>query len=121
MEDSTSPASNSSVSVSDGRWDTLFDVLRDRRRRFVVHRLHASEHPLSIDELATQLSAWERRQPVDEVETRPIERAEVTLRHVHLPKLADAELVQYDRHSDEVSMSEQVAPLDALLAVVTDE
>jgi len=121
MGNSDSVVPHSSPPVGDGRWDTLFDVFKDQRRRFVLHRLHTSDAPLSIDEVATEIAAWERGRPVDDVDETQVERVEVTLRHVHLPKLIDARVVEYDPHSEAVSMTGQGAPLEALLGVVADE
>lgn len=78
--------------------DQLFDALADERRRVVLDSLFESGTPVDVGRLARRVAARERRggegdrgPPADAVH-----RVRVSLHHVHLPKLDDAGLVEYD-------------------------
>ncbi|WP_158055799.1 DUF7344 domain-containing protein [Halorussus halophilus] len=77
--------------------DTIFDVLGARRRRNVLYVLSRRSRPVPFTELVDDLVALEDG-------TR--ERVAVSLHHEHLPKLADADLLNYDE--------------DARIVVLTD-
>lgn len=80
--------------TDDGR-DDLFDVLSHPHRRFVLQYLRTAETPLGVDELTTELAAWERQRSGAD---RPGDGSaiELALVHRHLPKMAATEFVGYD-------------------------
>lgn len=74
--------------------DELYDVLSNGRRRFVLRYLRDRTDPVPSGRLAALLASRERSgADGDEADVR---RVEVSLRHVHLPRLDDAGLVVYD-------------------------
>lgn len=66
--------------------DRVLDALRDGYRRSVLAHLHERNRPVDVDRLSERIS----RADDDFTSTA------VDLHHVHLPKLADAGLVEYD-------------------------
>jgi DNA-binding transcriptional ArsR family regulator len=79
----TLPDSERSPSI-----DSLFDALSDRRRRVVVRYLiDRTDRTAHVETLAAELCRAASADPG---------AFEATLRHVHLPKLADVGLVAYD-------------------------
>lgn len=71
------------------RYDRLFDLLSEHRRRVVLR--HVAEQPIvTVEELAAIVS---------EEEGTPAERAATSLRHSDLPALTDAGIVEYDPRS----------------------
>lgn len=81
-------SSDAGQPVPDGVVD-LFDSLSSVRRCAIVHVLN-DRSPLAEDELAARLVDLRAA-----AETRR-EQVHVTLRHRHLPKLADAGVVEYE-------------------------
>ncbi|MFC7046302.1 hypothetical protein ACFQH6_13585 [Halobacteriaceae archaeon GCM10025711] len=80
--------------------DAAFDVLSDRRRRFVLHYLmDEPDEPVTTDELVDKVLEWEAD---DDRGDDYRQRVTVNLHHVHLPKLADANVVDYDPRSETV-------------------
>lgn len=76
--------------------DRLLEVLADRRRRTLLRYLAGQgDRAVNTPELAAELAA-EAAAPTDD---RPdtFERTVTDLCHVHLPKLAETGLVEYDR------------------------
>ncbi|WP_135822867.1 DUF7344 domain-containing protein [Halostella litorea] len=75
--------------------DAAFDLLSVERRRRALYRLRDRDDPMSLSDLADALVAEESAPAADPAERR--ERVAVSLGQVHLPKLADADVVDYSR------------------------
>jgi hypothetical protein len=82
--------------------DELRDVLGNRRRRFVVRRL-LERSTVGLDRLAARLAGWEN--DTDEPTDAERERAYTALASVHVPQLADAGLVSFDRTAGQVHLA----------------
>lgn len=89
-----------------------FDLLANRRRRLVLRRLAESDAPVSVDDLVDHVVLAE-----DGSESRSVasvgdavlgtrRRVRLSLHHVHLPKLAEANAVDVDSGSNAVSLGE---------------
>lgn len=97
------------------------DALADERRRTVLLVLAASEGPLPVRTLAGRVAAGERNRSPDAIPDAVSERVELSLRHVHLPKLRQAEFVRYDRESGDVAITEPLPePVVDLLDSLVD-
>lgn len=79
--------------------DALAALLGNARRRFVLRYLQLRDAPVPIEELAEAVARWEC-DDLDEVTPHRKDCIRASLHHVHLPKLADAGLVRYDRAGD---------------------
>ncbi|ELZ95090.1 hypothetical protein C440_08437 [Haloferax mucosum ATCC BAA-1512] len=75
-------------------WDRVFDALADPSRRYVLEYLHDRTEPASVWDLAVALAVRTTDLPPDEVDVQIVEQAEMGIRHVHLPKLEAANLVE---------------------------
>lgn len=75
----------------------LCEALAHPYRRTVLQAL--STTPLTIDELTSQVVRDSDADGEDEERTRVL----TSLHHVHLPKLADADLVEWDGHSASIN------------------
>lgn len=107
--DSVRSGTEGNHALRDGRavttpsFDTLFDLLAERRRRYALYALTGTEDGLAeVETLADEVAMWEARTD-DEKLTEELRREIADeLREVHLPRLADAEIVDYDARSDTV-------------------
>ncbi|UPW00800.1 hypothetical protein M0R88_01540 [Halorussus gelatinilyticus] len=79
----------------DDSLDATFDVLASERRRRVLYALHRRSGPVALSDLAEAVAASEDAE---------IERVAASLHHVHLPKLATANVVEYDRETKSVRL-----------------
>lgn len=89
--------------------DRIVSLQLDPRRQRVLASLEARTDPVDLDDLAVELAASTDRPLAEGV----IERIAIELHHVHLPKLADAGLVDYDAQRKvvrSVRESDAVAP-----------
>lgn len=82
---------------------TLFEVLRDPRRRQVVDVLEDRTTQVSLDDLASRLATCERWIDGDGTSDSAVEDVALSLHHVHLPRLATAGIVEYDAESNVVT------------------
>lgn len=98
----------------------IFDVLRNQRRRFVLHYLEHfdGEGPVELGELATQVAAWEYDVPATSVTSTQRKRVYTTLQQSHLPKLDEAGIVKFDSNRGTVCATDIVGDLTIYLEVV---
>lgn len=83
--------------------DTIFALLSDRRRRYVSKILSEQDLPIGLHQLATAVASWETGTASDEVSAETTAEIATTLHHVHLPKLADADVIDYDTATNTVT------------------
>ena len=80
--------------------DTVFELLADRRRRYVLYCLAAAgeNRVLTVEDVVDRVTEWEREWDDDRDSERADrrERVRIDLHHDHIPRLADAGLVDYD-------------------------
>jgi len=95
--------------------DTIFDLLSNPRRRFVLHYLKRVEEPVQLTELAAQIAAKENDVPVDELTSQQRKRAYVSLYQTHVPKLEEVGVVTYDADTGNVALTERAGDIDEQL------
>ena len=80
--------------------DGIFDLLASNQRREILRHLSASaDSTATVDELVTLLLDHETQRTGAGPGRVQIE---MTFHHVHLPKLTDADVVEYDARSQEL-------------------
>jgi hypothetical protein len=80
----------------------LFDVLSNERRRILLSVLPDQSTPVDAADLARTVAAREESSAPEDVSAELVRDVHVTLHHVHLPKLDDAELLEYDAPAGDV-------------------
>jgi hypothetical protein len=93
--------------------DRLFDALSARLRRQALFYL-LEEPETTIDDLADVLAGW-RSTATGPVGPTERERIAVELRHVHLPRLDEATLVEFDSVAGDVRLRELPDPVRELV------
>lgn len=94
--------------------DVIFNVLMNRRRRYVLQYLKA-ESPMELGRLAERIAAREHDVSVDEVTSKQRKSVYTSLYQSHLPKLAEAGIVDYDQDRGVVSLNHRADELEAFL------
>ncbi len=82
--------------------DELFDVLSHRYRRHALVALRNRDGPTALADLAVDVAERETDEPSDDGLKELAREIEISLYHVHVPKLADAEFVEFDRDRNTV-------------------
>lgn len=112
----TSPDSRQSP-ISGVSLDTLYDILRNERRRLILHYLvNVPDHEAVLGTLATQIAAWENQIPFSSVTSTLRKRTYNTLQQNHLPRMDDAGLIQYDRNRGTITLAVNPKKLEIFLS-----
>lgn len=83
--------------------DDAFEVLSNRRRRYVIHQLLQHGDVTDLRALSRQVAAWENEKPVDQVTAEERRRVYNALQQFHLPKLHEMGVVSYESGRGTVS------------------
>jgi hypothetical protein len=93
--------------------DAIHDLLGNARRRFVLRALY-EESPLGLEELSAELARHESETDDPGEATR--HRVYTALASVHVPRLAEANVVTFDRAAGRVGLSEAARGADRIEA-----
>jgi DNA-binding transcriptional ArsR family regulator len=105
-----------SESLSQG---VIYDILSSPRRRFVLYYLREQGGQATVSELADEVAAWENDRSVAELSDKQRKRAYVSLYQTHVPKLAEVGIIDYDKDSGLVRLTDRATRVNRYLA--TDE
>ncbi|AHG02558.1 hypothetical protein HALDL1_02110 [Halobacterium sp. DL1] len=98
--------------------DELFEVLSSRRRRYALHVLKGTESPVEIGDVAEQVAAWEYDTEVAKVSYDERKRVYTALQQSHLPKMDDANVVQFDKNRGLVEPTPALEDVEVYMDVV---
>lgn len=102
--------------ATDDYLDVLYSTLSHPHRRIVLRHLLRHPHPVRVADLAAEIEVVEadtpRKTALPAIDDAP---SLVSLHHVHLPKLLDANLIELDPATNTVALSAQAGnvPLDS--------
>ncbi len=82
--------------IDAGSLDGLFSALSDSRRRTILASLNHSFQQIHLETLARDDGAREQRTAESAIPKADVDQLLSNLRHVHLPLLAEADLIDYD-------------------------
>lgn len=116
MNTETLDATGSSTGGIDLTPTTIFGLLANDRRRYALHYLSNTVGPVALYDLAEQIAARENDPTYDRYE-----QILISLSHVHLPKLADAGVVEYDLELETVELVGGVDELTPFLDLAAAE
>ena len=101
--------------------DTVLDVCEHEHRRIVLAALADQQQSLSIDDLTNAIVKHNHHTPPTEAADETVTQIQTSLHHVHLPKLSEAGLIQYDSERQVVEPTARIdrekSHLSAILAV----
>ncbi|WP_327051317.1 DUF7344 domain-containing protein [Halomicrococcus gelatinilyticus] len=115
--DDTGTASTGTAS-DDLTQEEVFETLRNRRRRYVVHYLLHEEDESDLRDIARVVAAWENDKRPGEVTSEERRRVYNALQQTHLHKMDDAGVVRFDAARGTVSASERLDDLQVYLEIV---
>ena len=98
--------------------DDAFEMLSNRRRRYALQFLSDTTGPTSLSDLAERVAAWENETSVDNISASERKTVYTSLQQFHLPKMADAEVIEFDQRAGEVQLTESATDLDIYLELV---
>lgn len=93
----------------------VFGILADKRHRFVLYLLEARGGTVALDELATEIAAWENDTRPELITKEMESRVHNRLFHAGIPKLAEYGLVTHTKDSEAVTLTQLGEQLEAYL------
>ncbi|WP_137287002.1 DUF7344 domain-containing protein [Halorussus salinisoli] len=93
------------AALTTARLSEVFDLLVHPYRRYVLYYLTHESEMVTIDTLATAIARWDKDETKADWSAKSKD-VETTLRHMHLPKLADAGIILFDPNADSIELKE---------------
>jgi len=95
--------------------DHVFEILKNERRRTVLHYLADEEGPVSLGELAEHVAAVENDTTVARVTSKERKCVYVGLYQCHLPKMDDMDIVSFNQNRGKIEVGPNAGALYAYL------
>ncbi|MFC7128808.1 DUF7344 domain-containing protein [Haloferax chudinovii] len=89
--------------------DNRFHILQNARRRMVIDILEDVDSPVSIGDLAERIASNETDKAIGQLTSSERKRVYTALYQAHLPKLDDANVIDFDKHRGKVSPGDSFA------------
>lgn len=80
-------------------------LLANSRRRHAIERLRNVDGSIGLADLADEVATVEHGTVISEIPAEEVKRVYLDLYHSHVPKLAEADVVEYSQESDLVELS----------------
>lgn len=101
--------------------DEVFEVLKSPRRRYALYYLRREGGQTDLSDLTEQVAAWENETTTSALTTEQRKRVYISLYQTHLPKLDEANIVEYDRDAGIVRLGDRASDLNLYLGDVSRE
>lgn len=92
--------------------DDIFHILQNQRRRQVLQYLANQAEECTLRDLAEQIAAWENDIPIDQISSEERQRVYIALYQVHLPKLDEFGVIEYNQSRGTVQRTDRADQLD---------
>ena len=80
-------------------------LLANSRRRHAIERLRHVDGSIGLADLADEVATVEHGTVISEIPAEEVKRVYLDLYHSHVPKLAEADVVEYGQETDLVELS----------------
>jgi len=98
--------------------DDCFDLLSNHRRRYALHHLQRNSDETTLGELADRVAAWENDVETDDVTRDQRKRVYTSLQQVHLPRMDELGVVEFDGDKGVIRPGPAADDLDVYLELV---
>ncbi|OVE86457.1 hypothetical protein B2G88_05475 [Natronolimnobius baerhuensis] len=96
--------------------DTIFTLLSHRHRRTVLNLLLAQYRALTLRDLRNEIVERKHGTEITELDDEQVKQTMVLLHHVHIPKLAETDIVTYDQDRMIVEPTEKLEQMEPFLS-----
>jgi hypothetical protein len=86
--------------------DTLFELLKNRRRRDAIDYLAAGDGEATLSDMAERLAAQENGLSVEAINSKQRKRVYISLYQCHLPKMDRAGVIDFDKDRGTIALNE---------------
>jgi len=101
--------------------DDCFDLLSNHRRRYTLHYLEQNGEEAQLGELSETIAAWENEVTQSEISYDERKRVYTSLQQVHLPRMDEMGVVEFDDRQGVVRTGPVAKELDIYLEVVGED
>ncbi|OVE85028.1 DUF7344 domain-containing protein [Natronolimnobius baerhuensis] len=98
--------------------DELFELLSNRRRRYILHELMRADCRLDIGSLSQEIAACEDEVDLQEVSSSDRKRVYTALHQSHLPKMDKAGVIDFDQDRGTVEPTPALENIEIYMDVV---
>jgi DNA-binding transcriptional ArsR family regulator len=95
--------------------DQVFEILKNRRRREVLHYLNDHDGTATLSDLAEHIAALENDTTVAAISSSQRKRVYVGLYQCHLPKMDDMNIVDFEQNRGTIELASNAGQLDQYL------
>lgn len=95
--------------------DQVFEILKNRRRRLVLHYLEENDGESSLSDLAEHIAAIENDTTIKAISSTQRKRVYVGLYQCHLPKMDDMDIIDFDQNRGTVVLSSNAEQVKSYL------
>lgn len=95
--------------------DTIFTLLSSYRRRVVLDLLLSHDRSLTLTDLRNEIIEQEQDREITDIPGEDVEEVHAVLHHIHIPKLAEAGVVTYDKERHIVEPTEEISQVESFL------
>lgn len=110
-DDSTGTKGEASEEEEPLSLDLIFEVLKNERRREVIHYLRDHEQRVSLSDLAEHIAALENDTDVASITSSQRKRVYVGLYQCHLPKMADMGIIDFNQSRGIIELGTKASQL----------
>ncbi|WP_246066453.1 DUF7344 domain-containing protein [Halorubrum cibi] len=93
----------------------MFSLLSNPRRRFILQYLNRTGESIQLQDLATEVAAWENETEPEALTDKQRKRLYVSLYQTHIPKLEEAGIVDYDGDTGDIRLTDRGSDLNRYL------
>lgn len=95
--------------------DQIFNLLSKEQRRYVLYYLDQQEEPVSVDEIADQVSEWETDGVT--ISEEKFKQIELQLLHQDLPRVDEAKYIKYNSEEGIIELTGAPPEFEALISI----
>ncbi|KAA9396031.1 hypothetical protein Har1130_17025 [Haloarcula sp. CBA1130] len=114
-ESSTDQTAPQEQDESGASLDVIFEILKNSRRREVLHFLRERDEQVSLGELAEHVAAIENETTTDALTSSERKRVYVGLYQCHLPKMDDIGVIDFNQDRGHITLTEKANDFEEYL------
>ena len=101
-------------------YESTFEALQNPRRRWTLQYLTERDGPVSVGELADQITAWEHEISIPEITPEARKSVYNSLCQTHLPQLVTNGIVNYDQVAGTVELAPNAGQLSRYVPLAAE-
>lgn len=117
----TDAQSDAETEIESLSLNVVFDILKNTRRRRVLHLLAEDDGPTTLGDMAERIAAVENDKPRAQLNAQERKRVYVGLYQCHLPRMDDADVIGFDENRGTVELGPHAPQVYEYLEAATTE